>query len=97
RRTVTDLVDGAVWTIAWHDDLLVHDLTDLARLTPANPAPPSELYSLFFWGGRAAWSSFQVVGGVRGGGRAVPVVGGCVLVGMQSWWSPGCVLVGVRW
>ncbi|WP_280378215.1 hypothetical protein [Nocardia wallacei] len=40
RRTVTDLVDGAVWTIAWHDDLLVHDLTDLARLTPANPAPP---------------------------------------------------------
>ncbi|MBF6176056.1 hypothetical protein [Nocardia blacklockiae] len=40
RRTVADLVDGAVWNIAWHDDLLVHDLTDLAQLTPADLAPP---------------------------------------------------------
>ncbi|MBB5916876.1 hypothetical protein BJY24_005788 [Nocardia transvalensis] len=40
RRTVADLVDDAVWAIGWHDALLVHDLTDLARYTPADPSPP---------------------------------------------------------
>ncbi|MBY8862044.1 hypothetical protein K7711_36595 [Nocardia sp. CA2R105] len=41
RRTVTELLDeDAVFSIAWHEELIVRELTDLARYTPADPPPP---------------------------------------------------------
>lgn len=40
RRIVADLVEGAVWSIAWHDELLSCDLDDLARYIPHDPPPP---------------------------------------------------------
>jgi len=40
-RTVGELVqDGAVWPIAWHEELIVHELGELARYTPFDPPPP---------------------------------------------------------
>ncbi|MBF6216312.1 hypothetical protein IU487_35570 [Nocardia puris] len=40
RHLVTDLIDGRVHEIGWHDELLVHDLDDLAPYTPHDPPPP---------------------------------------------------------
>lgn len=39
RRLVADLVDGAVWSIGWHDELVVYELDDLARYLPYDPPP----------------------------------------------------------
>ncbi|NKY43603.1 hypothetical protein [Nocardia cerradoensis] len=39
RSTVAALVEGAVWPIRWHDDLLTHELDDLATYTPGDPPP----------------------------------------------------------
>ncbi|MCM6774415.1 hypothetical protein NDR87_14245 [Nocardia sp. CDC159] len=39
RRTVAELVDGAVWSIGWHDELIVRELDDLAQYTPYDPPP----------------------------------------------------------
>ncbi|MBF6063476.1 hypothetical protein IU500_18495 [Nocardia terpenica] len=40
RRTVTELVDDAVWSIRWHDELVLLDVCELARYTPGDPPPP---------------------------------------------------------
>jgi hypothetical protein len=40
RSTVAALVEGAVWSIRWHDELLTHELDDLATYTPNDPPPP---------------------------------------------------------
>ncbi|MFE3757945.1 hypothetical protein ACFXO9_26860 [Nocardia tengchongensis] len=39
RRIVADLVDGAIWFIEWHDDLLVCELAQLAQFIPNGPTP----------------------------------------------------------
>ncbi|MBF6331805.1 hypothetical protein [Nocardia transvalensis] len=39
RRTVAELVDGTVWAIGWHDELIVRELDDLAQYTPFDPPP----------------------------------------------------------
>ncbi|MEV6096183.1 hypothetical protein [Nocardia sp. NPDC051981] len=39
RRIVADLVDEAIWSIQWHDELLVCDLAQLAQFTPNDPRP----------------------------------------------------------
>ncbi|MBY8858601.1 hypothetical protein K7711_19135 [Nocardia sp. CA2R105] len=39
RRTVSELAE-TVWSIGWHEDLLVHELGELARYTPSDPPPP---------------------------------------------------------
>ncbi|MGF6885935.1 hypothetical protein ABIA39_007552 [Nocardia sp. GAS34] len=41
RRTVADLVpDDAIWPIRWHEELIVHELAELARYAPFDPPPP---------------------------------------------------------
>lgn len=39
RRTVSELAEAA-WSIGWYEGLLVHELGELARYTPFDPAPP---------------------------------------------------------
>ncbi|MGY1898412.1 DUF6668 family protein [Nocardia gipuzkoensis] len=39
RSVVADLVEH-VYEIAWHDELLSHELTDLAQYVPFDPPPP---------------------------------------------------------
>lgn len=46
RRIVADLVDGAVWSIAWHDELISCDIDDLARYTPNDPPPPRRAHPI---------------------------------------------------
>ncbi|MBF5000682.1 hypothetical protein IRT45_26440 [Nocardia sp. BSTN01] len=40
RSTVAALVEGAVWSVRWHDELLTHELDDLAAYTPSDLPPP---------------------------------------------------------
>ncbi|MRH92958.1 hypothetical protein GFY24_37020 [Nocardia sp. SYP-A9097] len=40
RRIVEDLVDGAIWSIDWHDELIVCELDELAQFAPNDPPPP---------------------------------------------------------
>ncbi|MFE2997387.1 hypothetical protein ACFXG4_20525 [Nocardia sp. NPDC059246] len=44
RRIVADLVDDAVWSIGWHDELLSCDIDDLARYTPNDPLPQRRVH-----------------------------------------------------
>lgn len=39
RSTVAALVEGAVWSVRWHDELLTHELDDLAAYTPSDLPP----------------------------------------------------------
>ncbi|MGV9678767.1 DUF6668 family protein [Nocardia sp. NPDC003482] len=39
QRTVIALAEE-VWTLGWHDELLTHDLDNLAQYTPGDPPPP---------------------------------------------------------
>ncbi|MFE3228573.1 hypothetical protein [Nocardia sp. NPDC059228] len=40
RRIVEDLVDGAIWSIEWHEELIVCELDELAQFAPTDPPPP---------------------------------------------------------
>ncbi|MET8425478.1 hypothetical protein [Nocardia sp. NPDC004860] len=40
RRIVEDLVDGAIWSIEWHEELIVCELDDLAQFAPNDSPPP---------------------------------------------------------
>ncbi|WP_063014221.1 hypothetical protein [Nocardia kruczakiae] len=40
RSTVGALVGGAMWSVQWYDELLTHELDDLASYTPNDPPPP---------------------------------------------------------
>ncbi|MCU1641737.1 MAG: hypothetical protein JWN03_2012 [Nocardia sp.] len=40
RQIVADLVEGAIWSIQWHDELIVCELNELAQYTPNDPPPP---------------------------------------------------------
>lgn len=39
RRIVAELVDGAIWQLEWHDELIVYELSQLAQFTPTDPTP----------------------------------------------------------
>ncbi|NKY87569.1 hypothetical protein [Nocardia veterana] len=40
RSTVAELVGDAVWPVQWHDELLTHELDELATYAPNDPPPP---------------------------------------------------------
>jgi hypothetical protein len=40
RDLVADLLDGAIFTVAWHGRLITHELDELAEWTPREPPLP---------------------------------------------------------
>ncbi|MFB8004896.1 hypothetical protein [Nocardia sp. NPDC056000] len=40
RRLVEELVDGSIWSIEWHDELIVFEIDELAQFMPNDPPPP---------------------------------------------------------